>query len=168
MEQLKSKQVIEQIEPFNAEKFQLDRVYLWVWNPLDIPPHTGISVENAYFSLKWNGKDEDVSCDEMIQRITRKNIPVLALQLMTNFSLEDCRNVFNQYDRTIPNSSTCINPIKVILQYHSVTKLSELLEVLRSNKQIRSITGFNLTTTSIELPDYSLEDIHEYLQNRIN
>ncbi len=167
MERLNSKQLIEGIEPFTGT-FDAKQPYLWIWNPLEIPPHMGISIENAYFSLKWNGKDEALNCNEMIQRIQRKGLPVLALQLDANFSVEACRNVFSLYERTVPNSITCLEPIKDLLHHKQPTKLSELLATLATKKQVRAAFGFNLAVTSIELPEYTVEDIHYYLQNRIN
>ena len=167
MEQLKSKQLIDHIQPFDALRFPSEQACLWIWNPLEVPPHMGISVDNAYFSLKWNGKDEALNCSEMIQRIQRKNIPVLAVQLEANFSKDDCIKVFNYYDRTVPNSITCLAPIKDLLQLSSPTKLSELLDLLTENQQVKSVIGFNIPSNSIELPEYSLEEIHLHLQNRI-
>lgn len=168
MEQLKSNQLIDHIQPFDASTFPSELALLWIWNPSEVPPHMGISVNNAYFSLKWNGKDDALNCSDMIQRIQRKNIPVLALQVDADVSMDDCINVFDQYDRTVPNSITCLAPIKDLLQIQSPTKLAELLDVLISNQQVKSVIGFNIASRSIALPEYSLEEIHQHLQNRIS
>lgn len=167
MVRLKSKQLIEGIEPFSGA-FDAGKPYLWIWNPLEIPPHMGISIENAYFSLKWNGKDEALNCTEMIQRIQRKGLPVLAVQLNVNFTMEACYSVFKKYETTIPNEITCLAPIKRILREDKPTKLSELMEVLESNGEIETIVGFNTTSREIELPTYSIADIHAHLQTRSN
>lgn len=163
MELLKSKTVLEHISAFRKEDFAMNSPYLWIWNPADIPPHMGLSVDGKYFSLKANGLDFNSELQDLLEIISRKRLPVLAVELDKSFSLNDCKAEFSKYDRTIAHEITCLNPIKVVLNFPETKKLSELLMELKSNSLLGKITSWNIDGNSIELADYSTEDIHKYL-----
>ncbi len=125
----------------------------------------GLSIENAYFSLKSNGLDNGIDLKEMIQRIERKRIPVIALELDLRFTATDCYSIFSNFSQTIPHKITCLNPIKEVLGKSSPSKLIELLEILDSKEQILRKTAWNLPFNSLDLPEYSVEEIHAHLKS---
>ena len=159
----KSNTMLDEIVAYNQMDFSLNSRYLWIWNPTDIPPHMGLSIDGRYFSLKANGVDLNSNLNDLIEIILRKKIPVLALELAAEFTLEDCKGIFSTFERTIAHEVTCLNPIKSVLNTHSPRKLAELLDEIQSKGIIRRKIVWNINQTSIELPEYSMEDIHAHL-----
>lgn len=155
--------MLSEIVAYDQSDFSLESRYLWVWNPTKIPPHMGLSVGGRYFSLKANSVDLNSNLDDLIEIITRKKLPVLAIELNTKFTLEECKNVFSSYERTIAHEVTCLNPIKTALDIQAPRKLSELLDELDIKGVLGKKTAWNIQQNSIELPEYSTEDIHAYL-----
>ncbi len=155
--------MLNNIVAYNQNDFSLNTRYLWVWNPMDIPPHMGLSVDGHYFSLKANGVDLNSDLSDIIEIVSRKKLPVLAIELNSNFTLEKCKTVFLNFERTIAHEVTCLNPIKTALNIQSPRKLSELLDELDFKGILGNKTAWNIAQTSIELPEYSTEDIHAYL-----
>ena len=155
--------MLDEIVAYNQKDFSLNSRYLWIWNPTDIPPHMGLSIDSTYFSLKANGVDLNSDLSDLIEIISRKKIPVLALELEAEFSLEECQGIFSNFERTIAHEVTCLNPIKSVLNFHTPRKLAELLDEIQSKGMIRRKIAWNIDQTSIELPEYSTEDIHAHL-----
>lgn len=162
---LNCKTVLKNIKVYDSEKFQLNQKYLWIWNPTSIPPHMGLSVDGAYFSLKSNGVDWNTDLRDIIGVIERKNLTVLAIQLKEDFDVDSCKDVFSNYEKTIPGEVTCLRPIKSVLNQNSPQKLSELLEELESLNALGEVTAWNYASSELELPEYSTEDIHTYLNS---
>ena len=81
MEVLMSDRKIENIIPYSTDSFQSEKAYLWVWHADKIPPHLGLSTQSRYYSLKSNGKDQNVCFEKVIQLIDRKKIKTLAIEL---------------------------------------------------------------------------------------
>lgn len=163
MELLKSKTILKQFSVFRKEDFAMNSSYLWIWNPADIPPHMGLSVDGRYFSLKANGLDLGSKLEDIIGLISRKKMPVLAVNLDHAFSVSDCVAEFSKYDKTIAHEITCLNPIKSVLNFEQAKKLSELLMEIEEKGIQGEITAWNIDEDSIELAEYSTEDIHKYL-----
>lgn len=155
--------MLNEIIGYNRNDFSVESRYLWVWNPTEIPPHMGLSVNGRYFSLKANGVDLNSDLNDLIGIITRKKLPVLAIELNSKFTLEECESVFSSYERTIAHEVTCLKPIKNTLSLEVPSKLSELLDELDVNGVLGKKIAWNIKETSIELPEYSTEDIHAYL-----
>ena len=143
--------------------FAMNAPYLWVWNPAGIPPHMGLSVDGRYFSLKANGLDFNSDLQDLIGVISRKKLPVIAIELGSNFDVNDCIAEFSRYDKTIAHEVTCLNPIKSVLNFQGVKKLSDLLMELEDGGIQGSITSWNIAEDAIELADYSTADIHKHL-----
>lgn len=162
------KTVLNNISAFNRNNFQLNKKYLWVWNPTSIPPHMGLSAEGSYFSLKSNGVDYNAELNDLIGVIERKQLPVLAIELKADFDVARCQAVFSQFERTIPHQVTCLRPIKTVLNFDEAQKLSELIEALEQAQSLGEITGWNINQSSIELPEYSTADIHAHLDSLSN
>ena len=163
MELLKSKTALKNISAFRKEEFAMNSPYLWIWNPSGIPPHMGLSIDGRYFSLKANGLDFDSELRDLVGVASRKRLAVLAVELNLELNIDDFKTEFSKFERTIAHEITCLNPIKNILGFPEVRKLSDLLMELDENKSIGKITSWNLTQSSLELAEYSTEDIHKHL-----
>jgi len=163
MEVLKSNMVLDQLQAYREDQFDLNSTYLWIWNPSAIPPHMGISADGSYFSLKANGLDFDSSLSDLIDIIQRKKLCVVAVELKTDMCLSTLKSEFSQFERTIAHEITCLNPIKNVLGFPETGKLVELLSELRDANTIGTFTSWNLSENSLELADYSTKDIHKHL-----
>lgn len=158
-----SNTVLNHISAFSEETFAMNSVYLWIWNPTGIPPHMGISTEGRYFSLKANGLDFDSDLQDLIGVISRKKLSVLAVELNTDLTIMDCKSEFSQFKKTVAHEVTCLNPIKNVLNFSRTRKLSELLSKLEESNFLGGITSWNIEEDTVELANYSTEDIHKHL-----
>lgn len=141
---------------------------LWVWHADKIPPHVGLSVDNLYFSLKANGKDENVDLKSINSILSKKPIATLCFELDKEVSSEKIRGVFNSFSTTIPGEVTCLNPIKSLIGCQGSTKLIELLEELYSTKSVSRVVGFNIPKDFGGIKNYSIGDIHNRLTKLSN
>jgi hypothetical protein len=165
MEVLKSRTILKDISTFRKDDFVMELPYLWIWNPAGIPPHMGLSVESRYFSLKANGLDFNSNLIDLLEVISRKKLAVLAVELKLPLTNHDCEGAFSKFEKTIPHKITCLNPIKNTLSFPEVNKLSELLSSMSEEDLIGKITSWNIEGNSIELAEYSTEDIHKHLDS---
>lgn len=156
--------MFDRIIPFDAGLFDVHLNYLWVLHADKIPPHVGVSSHGKYFSLKYNGKDENLSLEHVIQLIERKSIKSLAIRLNNDYSLEQLNNVFLEFDKTVPNETTCLAPIERLLERPKFEKLVFLLNDLESLGELGKIIGFHLDKSFAGIPFYTEADIHKRLQ----
>ncbi|MDX2362846.1 MAG: hypothetical protein QNK23_18695 [Crocinitomicaceae bacterium] len=141
---------------------------LWVWHADKIPPHIGISIEGKYFSLKANGKDENMSIDKVTDLITKKKITALCFELNNSVQYKDMETCFANYELTVPNKITCLHPIKEILGCEKVRKLTELLTELYQHQNVERVIGFNTGEGFSGIKNYSTKDIHSRLKKLSN
>lgn len=144
------------------------KTYLWVWHANKIPPHIGISSQDAYFSLKVSGKDVGLPCDRTLNRVLAKNISLVLIELKDVKSISEIQSVYENYHSAVPTISTCLTPIIEILGGDDVNQLSELLHKLAENNTLGSVFGINLPEGYESLPDYSPSDIQYRLKNLMN
>jgi hypothetical protein len=155
--------MLEHISVFRKEEFAMNLAYLWIWNPAGIPPHMGLSIDGRYFSLKANGLDFNSELKDLIGIISRKRLAVLAVELKLGLNVDDFKVEFSKFEKTIAHKITCLNPIKNVLSFPETRKLSELLMELDKKDLLGKITSWNMAESSVQLADYSTEDIHKHL-----
>ena len=136
---------------------------LWIWHANKVPPHIGISVDNRYFSLKANGKDQNVDLASIKSILRKKPIVTLCFELSLTITANQVNEVFDSYSSTIPGKVTCLNPIKVLLDCEIANKLTELLQVMYASGSVTQVIGFNIPKDFVGIKDYSIEDIHKRL-----
>ena len=164
MEVLQSKFTIPSIEYKSGQDFSKKDCLLWVWHADKIPPHIGFSIGDNYYSLKANGKDENVALDKIISIIQRKKIKTLSFVLNLKLELSDLKNIYSAYETTIPGEITCLTPIKKIVGNSIAMKLTELLEDLYSKEMIHKVYGYNVDDSFEGLCNYSVSEIHSRLE----
>ena len=134
---------------------------LWIFHIDKVPPHVGLSVGDMFFSLKSNGRDE-IPIIKLIQLIDKKEIKSVVLNLRVNIFLSEVRRVFSLYDRAFSVKTSCLAPIKEVLNISdNVTKLSELLSHLNDNNILSEYHGFNVTESELGILSYGPEDIEK-------
>lgn len=142
--------------------------YLWVWHANKIPPHIGISTQDAYFSLKVSGKDVGLPCDRTLNRVLAKNSSLLLIEVKVDICISDIKSAYKNYHSAVPLVSTCLTPIAEILELNDVNQLSGLLHKLSKNNTLGKVFGINLPEGYKSLPEYSPNDIQLRLKNLIN
>lgn len=138
---------------------------IWVLHADKTPPHIGISVENAFYSLKINGKDEGLELNSLMSLIHKKKLPTLAIVLKSVVIAKQVKNVFRAFGPKIIHPQTCLSPIVHLLApTHNDLILIELLRELDQEKKIQQVVGYHLPTDYQGIPSYTRETI----QQRIN
>lgn len=159
---------LEEIIPFDASTFNESAVYLWVLHADKIPPHIGLSVNGSYFSLKSNGKDENLKLDGLLSILSKRNIKTLLFELDSNLNQTDLEVQFLNYEKTVAHQVTCLNPLRDLLGFPEVRKLKELLIELQESRAIKSTIGINIDDSFKGIVDYNVEDIHDRLVKLTN
>ena len=159
---------VSEIVPFDSIEFRSESTYIWVWHADKIPPHIGISTEGKYFSLKSNGKDEAVDVAKTSELVERKNIKTLLFELQDQLKIEEIASVFETYSTTSTNETTCLKPLKSILNIPDARMLKDLLAELKAIGRIANVIGFNIDESFKGIQDYKVEDIHNRLRKLEN
>lgn len=150
----------EHLKPNNCYE-EFEGLSLWIFHIDKVPPHVGLSVGDMFFSLKSNGRDE-LPIIKLIQLIDKKEIKSIVLNLRVNIILSEVRRVFSLYDRAFSVKTSCLAPIKEVLNIsENVIKLSELLSHLNDNNILSEYHGFNVTESELGILSYGPEDIEK-------
>lgn len=158
---------LDEIKPF-GDLIAKKGTVLWVLHADKIPPHIGISAYGSYFSLKFNGKDDSISFDTVIEIVKRRGIKTLLFDLKLSFSDLDLKMVFDKYAATKSSRITCLKPVKEILNIDSARVLKDLLAELKVNGLIKAVYGLNIDNEFEGLKDYELSAIHDRLKTLEN
>ena len=143
-------------------KFNSNELTIWVLHADKTPPHIGISVEDAFFSLKINGKDEALEVQSLVHIIHKKQIPTLAITLKMPMPLNQVKSIFQNFGTKIGTNETCLSPIiKLLTPELEDLIVIELLTELDKNEQIKSIYGYHLPNGYTGIPNYSREIIQQ-------
>ena len=168
MEVLNSDRAINRIESLDQFLFDEGAVYLWVIHANKIPPHLGISHGTAFYSLKANGKDNGIDVTKIIPVLSKKGITTVFYALNTRASKAQIESVFDQFESTIPGTTTCLQPLKMIFNNHSASWLKELLSDLENRKMVKNAFGWQLPNNFDGIPDYDPIAIHQRLEQLNN
>jgi hypothetical protein len=156
----------DQISSLKEEKILSNGTFLWIFHANKIPPHIGISSHGKFFSLKANGKDENVNNEKVLKIISAKKIPTLFIEFTGNqIETVSVLTVFNRYTKAITGESTCLSPVvECLLSEPRDLILKELLQLLVEKKYMGTVFSLHLDENYRGIPDYSREEI----ANRIN
>lgn len=137
-------------------------VYLWVFHANKIPPHIGISKDGMFYSLKSSGVDMDLDTNKVFLTIQRKQIPSFIIEINCEQAI-DLRSEFSKYSKTEIGKSTCLTPVKNVLNYSDAQKLSELLNYLAANNRLRQVYRLNGTSGMKGILKYDTDKITDRL-----
>jgi hypothetical protein len=145
-----------------SSKVEFNNLTIWVLHADKTPPHIGISCENAFFSLKINGKDECLAVKSLLTTIKKKQIPTLAIELKIPHTSQGVHTIFRKFGSRINDNETCLSPIVQLLTPHLKDLiLIELLNELEQNHQINAVYGVCLPKEYIGIPSYTRETIQQ-------
>ena len=146
------------------DEISLDKSLLWVIHADKTPVHLGLSSNGFYFSLKKKGKDEHLSIEILLELLTRKQIPTLVFLLSNHIELSSLSDSFSQYHKTKVGEVSCIQPVlNCIGAPSSIPKVHELIDYLFQSNAIKTIFGMHLTSGFIGIPNYSVDEIDDFL-----
>ncbi len=146
----------------------LSRTFLWILYADKTPPHIGISVQGYFFSLKTEGKDENIPLELLQNVVLKKKITSVAVQLSVKVSLTEIQLLFKNYS-SIREGESCLTPILQALgKGSSLSTVSELLKDLEDQDQIKAFFGLNLYPRFKGLNTYSSKDIQQRIQTLRN
>lgn len=149
----------------SIETLDVNRTLLWILHADKIPPHIGISTKGYYFSLKVNGKDENLPVEKLLSLCQTKKMSVVIVQLLKNLSLEDLKIKFSDFEKAEDIKTTCLTPIKELFKNGTnVLKLKDLLETLNIRGEIKQVFGLNLNNNFKGIPFYTVEQIQKRLE----
>lgn len=150
------------------DSLQKNMTYLWVIHADKIPPHVGISSEARYYSLKVNGKDENVAIDQLYKVLMQKDISFVLFQLKNGIELTEISRKFKLYRSAGTKSVTCLDPInKLLICPEKVNILSDLLSFLEK----QNLLGYAIVFGKKEIHgilNYTTEDIKRRLEKLEN
>lgn len=153
------------INEFNSSEILMDGFYLWIWYADKMPPHIGCSSNGSYFSLKVNGKDQDIKVKKVLSLIEKKKIPTILVKIKNVYSQESVFQKYAAFQKAETGKNTCLTPIIELFNcQETVFQLSDLLVFLNRNKDIESVFGLNLKNDYKGIADYSNTDIENRLR----
>jgi hypothetical protein len=143
-------------------EFNSNELTIWVLHADKTPPHIGVSIEESFYSLKINGKDDGLAVDSLLQLIVIKQIPTLGITLNTSMKHEQIKSVFSTFGSKIGSNETCLSPIvKLLTPQLNDLILIELLSELDKQEQIKSVYSFYLPHGYVGIPNYTRETIQQ-------
>lgn len=141
-----------------------DGIFLWIIQPNEIPPHIGISIDGYYFSLKLNGVDLKKDVNQFYNLILKKEISCLLCSITSFISESEAEQLFSE-QKKLEIGTTCLDPIKRLLDYCEVKTIHELLDSLSDDKKLGRFLGMNLNSDFAGIRSYTREDVLKILKS---
>ena len=145
------------------EKMLTAGAFLWIWYADKIPPHLGISVNGSYFSLKYNGKDLGIEVQKPFNLILKRNIPTLLVRLDYKLDKTNTFKIFDSFKNASSSGFTCLDPIQKSLSKYNFKTVFELIDELKMERKILSVSGVNLPGNFSGIPLYGVKEIRSRL-----
>jgi hypothetical protein len=150
---------------FSSKFDSFSGIHLWIIHADKIPPHIGFSIDNHYFSLKANGKDNGISIDSILQIIQKKKIATVFVKLNGKLTFQETKLAFDKFDCAKALNSSCLVPIRNVLNApNSISKLSELLFFLETQNMIYSVFGLHLGNDYKGIKSYTTTEIQQRIE----
>ena len=153
------------ISSLNNESSLNKGCFLCVWHANKIPPHIGLLMDGAYFSLKVKGKDTAVPINEILKLIYRKEICTLFIEVKAKITKNQIIDTFSQFSNAEAYKYSCLTPIAEVFELNqNVNMLADLLNSFKNKDQIGEIFGLNLIPDFKGIPKYGKEEIEARLK----
>lgn len=136
--------------------------FLWVWNPSEISPHLGISINGLYYSLKADDIQKNVQVELLLELIERKRRSVLFIEFNNQLDVNQVARTFDGYSSCEANNCSCSAPLFELVKSnktHGV--LFDLLEEL----DVINCYSKGLALPFEGIPYYSYADVERNLRN---
>jgi len=136
--------------------------FLWIWKPLEIAPHAGLSISGEYFSLTATGKELHIDTTKLLALVNKKSTPLLLIEMRTEITKKDVLRIFDSYECASQLNSSCIQPISQLLDCPS-GKLAELLYQLEGRELLGKTYALNIEESTIGILYYDVIAIEKKL-----
>jgi hypothetical protein len=139
--------------------------FLCIWHANKIPPHIGVLINGAYYSLKVKGKDANIPVQDIVKLIERKGICTVFTEIKCDVSKTKVEEIFSKFQVARESKATCLTPITEIFEVReNVHMLSDLLNYFKEKNQIGQLFGLNLNPDFKGILAYGKEEIEARLK----
>jgi len=153
----------QEILPLDAS-FLKERTFIWILHANKIPPHIGFSIDGLYFSLKSNGKDEEVPVNKVLEVLKKSKIQSVFVEIEDCITKSDVATIFD-FLQSASSEMTCLFPLKKLWDVpENVIKIADLLRFLERNKKLRKVFGLHLEKDFEGIPYYTMEQIKSRIE----
>jgi len=136
--------------------------FLWIWKPLEIAPHVGLSISGEYFSLKATGKELHMDTTKLLLLVNKKSTPLVLIEIRTEINKKDVLRIFDSFECASQLNSSCLQPISQLLDSPS-GKLAELLFQLERRECLGKTYALNIEESTIGILYYDVTAIEKKL-----
>ena len=180
---------IQSIEKFHfnglIELSEFDEnIFIILSNPNSLPPHIGVAVDGKYFSLRRDGKDEQLEVSVLLRKSKIKSAQLVFFKLykLDHSNLSEIKvqleNCFGNYGHVEKDGPTCLHPVLDFLSMiydlkeENINFIYHLLFYLQRRKLISGV--FCLTEDDkfkkgyYEPVLYEKSELDEYFKRIIN
>ena len=138
-------------EHFNTKHLS-GKVFLVISNPIKLPPHIGILINEMYFSLTVNGFQKNKTVFSLLRKSSSLKLPIICLELKSsNHEKTDLINkaevIFEKYERVKADGPSCLKPVLEFLEnvysfgVENVKYIYELIPILQKKSMIKSVSA---------------------------
>jgi hypothetical protein len=143
-----------------------DGVYLWLWQVDQTPPHIGISENGSYFGLKMNKKEVGIDSLMVLNKIVRRNIPMLFLKIESIPKFLNLHIAFEEYISCEIDLCSCLRPISEAFKLNnSQAVLFDLVEQIEENGGEINQFGFQLPKDFSGIGTYDYQMVEDHIFN---
>lgn len=148
-------------EEFIAENQDVDfnSPQLWIIHSDKTPPHIGISQNFKFYSLKASGKDNGLPTKDTFLVFKKKKIEFILVELDSSVIVNEMAQVYSNYSKAIPFEISCTTPILDCFKIEETMLLFDLLNYLKSNFLINSVSVYNFQREILGLGMYDEQDV---------
>ena len=155
--------LIENIQEF--KNLKSEAVYLVLFHVDKQPPHLGVIVNEAYYSLRFDKMQIGIEAQMILKTVQTKKIPTLLFEVDPgNISIDQ---IFQKY-LSIEGIS-CLYPIREYFypeNFETIQLVFDLLDRLKKDQKLINTYWLNLepNTTSFSLMRYSMDEVQKEIK----
>jgi hypothetical protein len=155
--------LIENIQKF--ETINSDKTYLILFHVDKQPPHLGVVVNGAYFSLRYDKLQMGIDPESIMKTVRTKKIKTLIFEIDEKGS--NVESIFEKYSSI--DSISCLFPLREFFfpnGFESIQLIFDLLDKLKSDSKIIKTYSLNLEpdTTTFNMKRYSIQDVQNEIK----
>jgi hypothetical protein len=161
--------VFSEVQEFTQEVVE-NNFFLVLVNPINIPPHLFLAVDEKVFSISVNGKKVGVPFEALLKKIKTNNTPALFIQINPiSFSEKEVREIFEN-SNIVSAENSCLSPIKAYFSLYfpeagKSQTVFELIDFLKRENMAGAVFHMNMDTfisgNIVSLKTYSLDIVRE-------
>ena len=157
--------LIEGITEFKA--LDSSKTYLILFHVDKQPPHLGVIVNDAYFSLRCDKLQMGIEPKSILKTVRAKKIPTLFFEIESGVNLEIVEEIFEKYASI--DQISCLFPIRELFfttSFEDIQLVFDLLDKLKANERVLRTYSLNLapSNSSFTMRKYSIKKVQEEIK----